>query len=82
MTVNILRRNMGVSLCRNQPYYTLALQHGTEFDFSQFADDASALAKAGAHAVATGVKRGAEIAVVVSEEAIKSTLGGIVRRTE
>ena len=73
MTVNILRRNMGVSLCRNQPYYTYAISNGTEFDFPRFADDADTLAKAGRHAVAAGVRRAAQIAVVVSEEAIKST---------
>ena len=73
MTVAMLRRNMGVSLCRNQPFYTYAITSGVEFDFPQFADDAAVLAKAGAHAVAAGVKRNAEIAVVVSEEAIKST---------
>ena len=73
MTVAMLRRNMGVSICRNQPFYTYAISSGCEFDFPQFADDAAVLAKAGAHAVAEGVKRDAEIAVVVSEEAIKST---------
>lgn len=72
MTVNIERRNMGVAICRNQPFYTYAITHGTEFDFPQFADDAAILAAAGAHAVKAGVRRGAEIAVVVSEEAIKS----------
>ena len=73
MTVNVLRRNMGVSLCRNEPFYTYAITSGCEFDFPQFADDAAALAKAGALALAKGVRRNAEIAVVVSEEAIKST---------
>ena len=73
MTVKMLRRNMGVSLCRNQPFYTFALTSGYEFDFPQFADDAAILAKAGAHAVAKGVRRNAQIAVVVSEEAVKST---------
>ncbi len=72
-TVDIMRRNMGVSLCRNQPFYTYAITSGYEFDFPQFADDAAMLAKAGAHAVAKGVRRNAQIAVVVSEEAIKST---------
>ena len=73
MTVNIMRRNMGVSLCRNQPFYTLALTSGCEFDFPKFADDAAKLAKAGAHALAQGVERKAQVALVVSEEAIKST---------
>ena len=73
MTVNIMRRNMGVSLCRNQPFYTVALTSGYEFDFPQFADDAAMLAKAGEHALAKEVKRNAQVAIVVSEDAIKST---------
>ena len=73
MTVNMMRRNMGVSLCRGQPFYTYAITSGYEFDFPQFADDAAALAAAGQYAIGKGVRRGAQIAVVVSEEAIKST---------
>ena len=73
MTVNVMRRNMGVSLCRNQPFYTYALTSGYEFDFPLFADDAAMLAKAGEHALAQGVRRNAQVALVVSEEAIKST---------
>lgn len=72
MSVNIIRRNMGASLCRKQPFYTFALTSGYEFDFPRFADDAALLAKVGAHAVTKGVRRQAEIAVVMSEEAIKS----------
>ena len=73
MTVNIMRRNMGVSLCRNQPFYTMALTSGYEFDFPRYADDSATLAKAGQHALAQGVRRNAQVAVVVSEVAMKST---------
>ena len=73
LTVNMLRRNMGVSLCRNQPFYTFALTSGYEFDFPRFADDSALLAQVGAYAVAHRVRRNAQIAVVASEEAIKST---------
>ena len=73
MTVDILRRNMGVSLCRNQPFYTYAITSGYEFDFPQFASDAAALAAAGRYAIEKGVRRAAQVAVIVSEEAIKST---------
>ena len=45
-----------------------SLQH-----FPQFADDAAVLAAAGRYAIDKGVRRGAQVAVVVSEEAIKST---------
>jgi len=73
MTVAVLRRNMGVALCRNQPFYTYAITGGFEFDFPRFADDAAALAAAGAHALKAGVRRKAEIAVVMSEEAVKAS---------
>jgi hypothetical protein len=73
MTINMLRRNMGVSLCRTQPFYTYAITSGYEFDFPQFADDAAVLVAAGRYAIDKGVRRGAQVAVVVSEEAIKST---------
>ena len=73
MTINMLRRNMGVSLCRHQPFYTYAITSGYEFDFPQFADDAAVLAAAGRYAIDKGVRRGAQVAVIVSEEAIKST---------
>ena len=73
MTVNMLRRNMGVALCRCQPFYTYAITSGYEFDFPGFSSDAAALARAGDYAVSKGVRRNAQIAVVVSEEAIKST---------
>ncbi len=72
-TVGVMRRNMGISICRNQPFYTYALCQGTEFDFPQFAADSAALRQIGEHVLASGgARRNAEIAVVVSEEAIKA----------
>lgn len=71
-TVGVMRRNMGFSLCRGQPFYTYALCEGSEFNFPRFAADATELRKAGAHALAVGTRRNAEIAVAVSEEAIKA----------
>lgn len=73
MTTGILRRNMGISMCRNMPFYTLALTTGTEFDYPQFAEDAAVLRAAGEWAVRKGVARKSEIAYVVSEENIKSS---------
>ena len=73
MSVAILRRNMGVSLCRNEPFYTISIASGRSLDFPAFAEDSARLRKAGEKALATLTRRQAEIAVVVSEEAIKST---------
>jgi hypothetical protein len=73
-TLSVLRRNMGVSLCRNMPFYTVAIsKRGRDFDFPAFAEDAEALRIAGEHALAEGTRRRAEIAVVVSEDALKAT---------
>ena len=74
MTLAVMRRNMGVTLCRNEPFYTLSIsKSGRGFDFPAFADDARLTRIAGEHALAAETRRQAEIAIVVSEEAIKST---------
>ena len=74
MTLSVMRRNMGVTLCRNAPFYTLSISKtGRDFDFPSFAEDAGALRIAGEHALAKETRRNAEIAVVVSEESIKAT---------
>ena len=73
LSVGVLRRNMGIALCRNQPFYTLALKSGCEFDFPAFAHDSESWRAAKEYAIGVKAKRNAEIAVVVSEEAIKST---------
>ena len=72
LSIGVMRRNMGIALCRNQPFYTLALKSGCEFDFPVFARDADSLRTVAGHAIASETRRDAEIAVVVSEEAIKS----------
>ena len=72
MAVAYMRRNMGVALCRNMPFYTLALTSGAEFDFPQFADDAACYMRFAGHALAVGTRRDAPVAVVVSETAIRS----------
>ncbi|MBQ2628564.1 MAG: hypothetical protein IJG13_02695 [Kiritimatiellae bacterium] len=72
LSTQVLRRNMAQTLCRNEPFYTYALCSGTEFDYPQFAADAAAVRKIGEHCLANGVERHAEIAVVVSEEAMKA----------
>jgi hypothetical protein len=70
-TIGICRRNMGFALCRGQNPYFTALCSGTEFDFPQFGQDAAACCNVGERCLADGVRRRAEIAVVVSEESLK-----------
>lgn len=72
-TIQLLRRNMGIMACRNQPFYTLPLTSGYEFDFPAFVRDAESWRNAITLALEAKTHRNAEIAVVVSEEAIKST---------
>ena len=72
MSVAYMRRNMGIALCRNMPFYTLALTSGAEFDFPQFAEDATRYRKFAEHALAARTRRDAPVAVVVSETAFRS----------
>ena len=71
-TIGVCRRNMGFALCRGQNPYFTALCSGTEFDFPQFGQDAAACCNVGERCLADGVRRRAEIAVVVSEESLKA----------
>ncbi len=70
-TIDVMRRNMGFTLCRNQPAYYYAIE-GTNFDFSAMARDIATVRKVGEHCLAKQVRRNSEIALVVSEETIKS----------
>ena len=72
-TIGIVRRDAGTVLCRRQPVFFFAIREGTEFDFPEFADDMAVVRKVGEHCIAEGVGRRAEVAYVVSEEAIKFT---------
>ena len=72
LSTQILRRNMAQTLCRNEPFYTYALCSGTEFDYPAFAADAARVRSLGEWCLAKGVERHAEIAVIISEEAIKA----------
>ena len=71
-SVAVLRRDMGIALCRCQPFYTYALCGGADFDFPAFAHDAAELRFVAEHALANRSGRHAEIAYVVSEESIKA----------
>ena len=69
-TIDIMRRNMGVDLVRNQPVYLAAMQ-GTEFDFPEFTEDVASARKTGEFCAQNEIARHAEIAVIVSEESPK-----------
>lgn len=71
-SLDIIRRNMGIALCRNMPAYTYALANdGMSFDFPEMADLLRMTGKAGAFALEKA-RRQAQIAYVVSEKTIKS----------
>ena len=72
-SIGIVRRDAGTVLCRREPVFFYALCEGTEFDFPEFADDMAVLRKVAEHCLSCGVERKAEVAYVVSEDAIKST---------
>lgn len=71
-TVNVLRRNMADTLCRNYQYYFYNLSAGSEFDFPQAEKDLATLRTVGQFCVDKAVPRAAEVALVASEETIKA----------
>lgn len=71
-TVAEMRRNMGIAICRGLPFYTYAITSGAEFDYPQYATDCESLKRVGEDALRHQVGRHAEIAVIVSEEMVKS----------
>ena len=72
-TIGIVRRNAGVALCRHEPVFFFALCEGTEFDYPEFTDDMAKIRKLGERCLANKTPRNAEVAYVISEEAIKAT---------
>ncbi len=71
-SIQVTRRNMADTLCRNYQYYFYSLSSGYEFDFKQAEEDQAAMRTVGQHCVEKGIPRGAEVALVVSEETIKA----------
>jgi hypothetical protein len=71
--IGIVRRDAGISLCRRSPVFFYALCEGTEFDFPEFADDMSVIRKVAEHCLMNATGRHAEVAYVVSENAIKAS---------
>lgn len=71
-TIAVMRRNMGIAIARNLPIYYYALCAGTEYDFPEMTSDIATLRKLGEHCVKKDIPRAADIALVFSEETIKS----------
>ena len=66
----VLRRDMSIALCHRSPAYYYALDFGTELDFPAMVREGSILRTVGEHCLKKGVRRQAEVAVVVSEKSI------------
>lgn len=71
-SIAVLRRNMGVAACRGIPFYIYSLVSGTEWDFPAAVEDFRTFYKLCRHLEKHPGQRRAEIALVVSENAIKS----------
>lgn len=71
-TLAVMRRNMGIALCRRQPLCYFPLGNGTDFDFPEMVEDIAILRKTGEHCSVKAVKRDAQTAIVFSEDIIKS----------
>ena len=67
-SIGIIRRNVGIVLCRREPVFFYAIYEGTEFDFPEFAADMAITRKLAEHCLSSGVGRNAEVAYVMSEK--------------
>lgn len=71
-SADVIQRNFATVLCRNTPAYFYALTAGTEFDFPAAGATLNDTRVTGQHCLDKGVRRNAEVAIVVSEETIKA----------
>lgn len=71
-SIDIMRRNMGIALCRLQPSYYYALSLGTDFDFPAMKNEIADVRIIGEHII-NKARRQAPVALVVSEESIKAS---------
>ncbi|MPM80475.1 hypothetical protein SDC9_127522 [bioreactor metagenome] len=67
----VMRRNHALALCRLQPIELLPLTYGNEFNAPELIEDLKVLAAVGDFCLKKNVERHAEVAAVVSEEALK-----------
>jgi hypothetical protein len=70
-SINVMRRNIGVALCRNQPENYNPMFNST-FDFKAMAKDIATRRILGDYCTAKKITRNAQVAIVVSEKAIVS----------
>ena len=71
-SLSAIQRNFATVLCRNTPTYYYSLSAGTEFTFPEAGEVMADIQRIGQHCLEQGVRRNAEIAVVVSEATIKA----------
>lgn len=72
-TLGVIRRNMGIDICRRQPNFFLPiLPESHELDFPSMTRDITTMRKVAEHCLEKRAERKAETVLVVSEESIKS----------
>ena len=72
-TESVLRRNIGMALCRGEPPYLYALNTGTDFDSPECAALGRTVRVLMDFMAPSGAQRNAEVALVVSERAVVAT---------
>ena len=77
-SLQVLKRDFGTALCRDQPVFSYALESGTELDYPEARPAMARLLALTRHRLSRGPKpRKAEVAVVVSERAVcREPIGG------
>ncbi len=71
-SIAVMRRNAGIALSRNLPMYYYPVGNPYHFDFPAMKNEISTVRTLGEHCLLRQTPRKAEIAIVVSEETIKS----------
>ena len=77
-SIAVERRNMGIAICRQSPNYYYPLVGGGEVSFPAMKKEIAIQKTVGQHCLDVNAKRNAQIALVVSEETIKTmpSMGG------
>ena len=83
-TLDIVRRDLGIALCRNEIPYLYAIWNGTDFDFPALSETFEKIRRTGEFCLERNVRRNAKIAVVFSEKTVTSMpmLAGPFERTQ
>jgi hypothetical protein len=72
LSLSHIRRNLAVSLCRNQPLSLFDIFSGVAYDFPESRRDIALMRALGKYCMEKRAKRSAEVAIVVSEKAVTS----------